>query len=129
MSFRLTLQLQFVQQYLPLPGFSPMLYAMRAPLRKRVVGNWRSRYQLVDRDVYFSAADLAAVLATCHLPRRRGRGVESDQVAAARGRLDAVIAGLRCHPQGRSAAEDGPAVDTGREWRLSGASDVIRTRI
>ena len=28
------------------------------------------------------------------LPRRRGRGVESDQVAAARGRLDAVIAGL-----------------------------------
>ena len=28
----------------------------------------------------FSAADLAAVLATCHLPRRRGRGVESDQV-------------------------------------------------
>ena len=42
----------------------------------------------------FSAADLAAVLATCHLPRRRGRGVESDQVAAARGRVDAVIAGL-----------------------------------
>ena len=40
------------------------------------------------------AADLAAVLATCHRPRRRGRGVESDQVAAARGRLDAVIAGL-----------------------------------
>ena len=27
-------------------------------------------------------------------PRRRGRGVESDQVAAERGRLDAVIAGL-----------------------------------
>ena len=42
----------------------------------------------------FSAADLAAVLATCHRPRRRGRGVESDQVAAAGGRLDAVIAGL-----------------------------------
>ena len=42
----------------------------------------------------FNAADLAAVLATCHLPRRRGRGVESDQVAAERGRLDAVIAGL-----------------------------------
>ena len=42
----------------------------------------------------FSAADLAAVLATCPLPRRRGRGVESDQVAAARGRTDAVIAGL-----------------------------------
>ena len=42
----------------------------------------------------FSAADLAAVLATCHLPRRGGRGVESDQVAVARGCLDAVIAGL-----------------------------------
>ena len=42
----------------------------------------------------FSAADLAAVLATCHRPRRRGRGLESDQVAAARSRLDAVIAGL-----------------------------------
>ena len=38
----------------------------------------------------------AAVLATCHRPRRRGRGrgVESDQVALERGRLDAVIAGL-----------------------------------
>ena len=34
------------------------------------------------------------MLATCHRPRRRGRGGESDQVAAARGRLDAVIAGL-----------------------------------
>ena len=42
----------------------------------------------------FGAADLAAVLATCHRPRRRGRGVESDQVALDRGRLDAVIAGL-----------------------------------
>ena len=42
----------------------------------------------------FTAEDLAAVLATCHLPRRRGRGVECVQVAAARGRLDAVIAGL-----------------------------------
>ena len=42
----------------------------------------------------FSAADLAAVLATCHRPRRRGRGVESHEVVAARGRLDAMIAGL-----------------------------------
>ncbi len=42
----------------------------------------------------FTAADLAAVLATCHRPRRRGRGIESDQVALERGRLDAVIAGL-----------------------------------
>ena len=44
----------------------------------------------------FGAADLAAVLATCQLPRRRGRnrGMESDQVALKRGRLDAVIAGL-----------------------------------
>ena len=34
------------------------------------------------------------MLATCHRPRRRGRGVESDQVALERGRIDAVIAGL-----------------------------------
>ena len=42
----------------------------------------------------FGVSDLAAVLATCHRSRRRGRGVGSDQVAAERGRLDAVIAGL-----------------------------------
>ena len=42
----------------------------------------------------FVAADLAAVLATCHRPRRRGRGVESGEVALKRGQLDAVIAGL-----------------------------------
>ena len=42
----------------------------------------------------FGAADLAAVLATCRQPRRRGRGVESEEVALERGRLDAVIAGL-----------------------------------
>ena len=42
----------------------------------------------------FTAEDLAAVLATCHRPRPRGRGIETEQVAAARGRLDAVIAGL-----------------------------------
>ena len=34
------------------------------------------------------------MLATCHRPRPRGRGLESDAVAAERGRLDAVIAGL-----------------------------------
>ena len=39
-------------------------------------------------------SDLAAVIATCHRPRRRGRGVESAEVALERGRLDAVIAGL-----------------------------------
>ena len=42
----------------------------------------------------FGAADLAAVLATCHRPRPRGRGHEGDAVAAERGRLDAGIAGL-----------------------------------
>ena len=42
----------------------------------------------------FVAADLAAVLASCCRPRRRGCGVESDEVAVKRGRLDAVIAGL-----------------------------------
>ena len=42
----------------------------------------------------FRLSDLAAVLATCHRPRCRGRGVESDQVALERGGVDAVIAGL-----------------------------------
>ncbi len=42
----------------------------------------------------FGVSDLAAVLATCHRPRRRGRGGESEEVALERGRLDAVIAGL-----------------------------------
>ena len=39
-------------------------------------------------------ADSAAVLATCHGPRPRGRGVESDEVALKHGWLYAVIAGL-----------------------------------
>ena len=42
----------------------------------------------------FGISDLAAVLATCHRPRRRGCGIESEQVALERGRVDAVIAGL-----------------------------------
>ena len=42
----------------------------------------------------FTADDLAAVLATCPRPRRSGRGTESAAVAAARGRVDGVIAGL-----------------------------------
>ena len=42
----------------------------------------------------FTADDLAAVLATCPHPRRSGRGTESAAVAAARGRVDGVIAGL-----------------------------------
>ena len=55
-------------------------------------GRWQARP--------LGVADLAAVLATCHRPRRRGRGVESDPVARERGRLDAVagllfMAGMR----------------------------------
>ena len=42
----------------------------------------------------FGLSDLAAVLATSHRPRRRGRGVKSEKVALERGRVDAVIAGL-----------------------------------
>ena len=42
----------------------------------------------------FGVSDLAAVLATCHRPRRRGRGGESEEVALERGRLDAALAGL-----------------------------------
>ena len=34
------------------------------------------------------------MLATCHRSRQRGRGTESEEVAAERGRVDAVIAGL-----------------------------------
>ena len=49
---------------------------------------------LIRRVLTFRAADLAAVLATCHRPRRRERGVESDQGAAVYRRTDAVIAGL-----------------------------------
>ena len=56
---------------------------------RRIVGD-RGRGQAGP----FSASDLAAVLATCHRSRRRGRGIESDKVAAERGRVDAVIAGL-----------------------------------
>ena len=41
-----------------------------------------------------SAAVTVADLATCQRPRRRGRGVESAALAAERGRLDTVIAGL-----------------------------------
>ena len=52
------------------------------------------RARLAGQAPPFGAADLAAVLATCHRPRPRGRGLESDAVAAERGRLDAVIAGL-----------------------------------
>ncbi len=42
----------------------------------------------------FGVSDLAAVVATGCRPRRRGRGVESEEVALERGRVDAVIAGL-----------------------------------
>ena len=34
------------------------------------------------------------MLAICYRPRRRGRGVESEDVAVKRGRIDAVVAGL-----------------------------------
>ena len=53
----------------------------------------------------FGVSDLAAVLATYHRPRRRGRGGESEEVALERGRLDAVIAGLLC--SWRDAAQRG----------------------
>ena len=42
----------------------------------------------------FGVSDLAAMLATCHRPRRCGRGIESEEVAIERGRVDAVTAGL-----------------------------------
>ena len=51
----------------------------------------------------FGLSDLAAVLATCHRPRRRGRGVESEEVALERGRVDAVI-GLASELTSRGAS-------------------------
>ena len=43
----------------------------------------------------FGVSDLAAVLATCHRPRRRGRGFRvRGRSPSSAGRLDAVIAGL-----------------------------------
>ena len=43
------------------------------------------------------AADLAAVLATCHRPRRRGRGVESGQVALERPAVEPSVEAVE-HP-------------------------------
>ena len=42
----------------------------------------------------FGAVDVAAVVATCHRSRWRERGIESDEVALERGRVDTVIAEL-----------------------------------
>ena len=53
-----------------------------------------SRARLAGQAPPFGAADLAAVLATCHRPRPRGRGLKCDEVATRRGRVDAVIVGL-----------------------------------
>ena len=45
----------------------------------------------------FGGGGPGAVLVTCHRPQCRGRGIESEQVALQRGRLDAVIAGAPLH--------------------------------
>ena len=64
---------------------------------------WPKTTKLYDRTVVtraggqarpFGAVDVAAVVATCHRSRWRERGIESDDVALERGRVDAVIAGL-----------------------------------
>ena len=52
------------------------------------------RARLAGQAPPFGAADLAAVLATCYRTRPRGRGLECDEVATRRGRVDAVIVGL-----------------------------------
>ena len=44
-----------------------------------------------------TANDLAAIVTTARPPRRIGRGVESDETAARRGRTDIAIAGLLFH--------------------------------
>ena len=60
--------------------------------RRRADGPGARRLPAIRRPAIAAAArrdrsgvsDLATVLATCHQPRRRGRGVESDQVALKR---------------------------------------------
>ena len=57
----------------------------------------------------FVASDLAAVLATCHRPRRRGRGVESEEVAlraraARRGDRGTAVYGGNATQRGECAA-------------------------
>ena len=79
----------------------------------------------------FGAADLAAVLATCHQPRRRGRGRESDEVTAERGRLDAVIAGFLFMAGMRRSEVS--ALSLGRRrrcdrWRRGGSSPSAAAR-
>ena len=58
-----------------------------------------------------TADDLAAILATAHTPRRTARGVESADVATARGELDAVIAGLLFMAGLRRSGRTGAAWD------------------
>ena len=57
-------------------------------LRRQAAGRGRGQAQGI------SADDCAAMLATAAIPRRSGRGIESDQAAAARGAVDKAIVGL-----------------------------------
>ena len=50
----------------------------------------------------FTAEDLAAVLATCHLPRRRGRGLKWPSTARGSGIRATARRSTRCSPPGAS---------------------------
>ena len=63
----------------------------------------------------FGVSDLAAVLATCHRSRRRGRGVESDQSCRRAGTSRCGDRGTAVH--GRDAAQRGQRAALGRRRR------------
>ena len=66
----------------------------------------------------FGVSDLAAVLATCHRPRRRGRGVESEEVALERGPL--------ATDGDRGTAVHGGGCGAARSARCAGPTSLIQ---
>ena len=74
-----------------------------------------------------TADGLAAIIATADRPRRRGRGWETDQVAAARGAIDKAIAGLLF--QGGMRRSEAAALRWGDVQRATdGAGVRVRVR-
>ena len=74
----------------------------------------------------FGVSDLAAVLATCHRPRRRGRGVESEEVAPRAGAARRGDRWTAVH--GGDAAQRGQRAALGRRRRFDGRRRRSRHR-
>ena len=90
-------------------------------LRRQAVGRGRGQAQALTAD------GLAAIIATADRPRRRGRGWETDQVAAARGAIDKAIAGLLF--QGGLRRSEAAALTWGDVQRATdGAGVRVRVR-